>query len=68
MSKEEYDLLASYPPKERIIQVGDKDYIVTHLERKYLKAVPYYHINIIGKFREERDNQFKENLEYSNSK
>jgi len=68
ITREEYQTLLSYSPKERIIGVGDDLYKVTILTEKFLKAIPYEQYNVIGKFREEKDSQFKENVEYLNSK
>jgi hypothetical protein len=68
ITREEYQKLLSYPPEKRIIGVGDNIYKVTILTEKFLKAVPYEQYNIIGRFREERDQQFHNNVEYSNNK
>lgn len=68
ITREEYQKLFSCSPEKRIIGVGDNLYKVILLTEKFLKAIPYKQFNIIGKFREERDFQFKESIEYINSK
>ena len=63
ITREEYQTLLSCSPDKRIIQVGNDWYQVTELTPKILKAVPYLPINIIGKFREERDQQYRDTQE-----
>lgn len=68
ITRKEYQKLLSCSPEERIIGVGDDLYKVTLLTEKYLKAVPYEQYNVIGKFREERNQQFHDNMEHLNNK
>lgn len=68
ITREEYQKLLSYSPEERIIGVGNDLYKVTVLTEKFLKAIPYEQFNVIGRFREERDSQFRDNTEWLNNK
>lgn len=55
ITKEERELLLNTPPEKRIVEKSDKLYIVKDIKEHSIGVEPYYHVNIIGQFREEKD-------------
>lgn len=55
ITKKERELLLNTPPEKRIVEMADEWYIVTDIKEHSIGVEPYYHVNIIGQFREEKD-------------